>query len=129
MGAQENKVVMRRIFDEVINGRNLELADDLYGAEHTLHPATSGVGRGPEGMKDAFAGLHEQFPDVHVEIHSILAEDDLVAVRVTFTGTHAGSGERAAWPEMVFTRFSAEGKALESWEVTDTGRSGDSPPW
>jgi hypothetical protein len=29
---------------------------------------------------------------------------------------------------MVFARFS-EGKAVESWEVTDTGRSWDSPPW
>jgi predicted SnoaL-like aldol condensation-catalyzing enzyme len=129
VGAQENKVVMRRIFDEVINGRNLALADDFYDAEHTLHPETSGVGRGPEGMKEAFAGLHQEFPDVRVELESIVAEADLVAVRVTFTGTHAASGERAAWPEMVFTRFSDEGKALESWEVTDTGRSGDSPPW
>jgi hypothetical protein len=31
------------------------------------------------------------------------------------------------WPGMVFARFS-EGKAVESWEVTDTGRSWDSPP-
>jgi predicted SnoaL-like aldol condensation-catalyzing enzyme len=120
---------MRRIFAEVINGRNLELADDLYDAAHVLHPETSGVGRGPEGMKEAFAGLHEEYPDVRVEIESVVAEDDLVAVRVTFTGTHAASAERAAWPEMVFTRFSEEGKALESWEVTDTGRSWDSPPW
>jgi predicted SnoaL-like aldol condensation-catalyzing enzyme len=129
VGARENKVVMRRIFDEVINGRNLELADAYYDASHTLYPETSGVGRGPAGMKEAFAGLHEEFPDVHAEIESIVAESDLVAVRVTFTGTHAASAERAAWPEMVFTRFSDEGKALESWEVTDTGRSWDSSPW
>jgi predicted SnoaL-like aldol condensation-catalyzing enzyme len=128
VGAHENKVVMRPIFDVVINGRNLELADDLYDTGHTLRPETSGVGRGPVGMKEAFAGLHEEYPDVHVEIESIVAEADLVAVRVTFRGTHAASAERAGWPEMVFTRFSDEGKALESWEVTDTGRSTDSPP-
>jgi hypothetical protein len=29
---------------------------------------------------------------------------------------------------MVFARFSG-GKAVESWEVTDTGRSWYSPPW
>jgi predicted ester cyclase len=46
----------------------------------------------------------------------------MVAVRLTFSGTHAPTGERATWPEMVFARFS-EGKAAESWEVTDTGRS------
>jgi hypothetical protein len=80
-------------------------------------------------MKEAFAGLHEEYADVHAEIESIVAEADLVAVRVTFRATHVASAEPAAWPEMVFTRFSDEGKALESWEVTDTGRSPDSPPW
>ena len=128
METAENKTVLCRIFDEVINRRDLDLADELFSEEHVLHPEASGVGRGPDGMKRAFAGLHEEFPDVRVEIESMVAEGDMVAVRLTFTGTHAATGEAAAWPEMVFTRF-AEGKAVESWEVTDTGRSGSSPPW
>jgi predicted SnoaL-like aldol condensation-catalyzing enzyme len=126
--AQNNKDVQRRIIDEVINQKNLDLADELFSEDHELHPEALGVGRGPEGMKRAFAGLHEEFPDVHVDIESIVAEGDMVAVRLTFSGTHAPSGERATWPEMVFARFS-EGKAVESWEVTDTGRGWDSPPW
>jgi predicted ester cyclase len=112
----------------VINQKNLDLADELFSEEHGLHPESAGVGRGPEGMKRAFAGLHEEFPDVQVEIESMVAEGDMVAVRLTFSGTYALTGERATWPEMVFARFS-EGKAVESWEVTDTGRSWDSPPW
>ena len=129
MGTAENKDVQRRIIDEVINQKNLDLADELFSEEHELHPEAPGVGRGPEGMKQAFAGLHEEFPDVRVEIESIVAEGDMVAVRLTFRGTHALTGEKATWPEMVFARFSEEGKAAESWEVTDTGRSWDSPPW
>jgi predicted ester cyclase len=128
MGTAENKAVQRRIVEEVINGQNLDLADELFSEAHELHPETSGVGRGPEGMKQAFAGLHEEFPDIRVDIESMVAEGDLVAVRLTFSGTHAPTGERATWPEAVFTRFS-EGKAAESWEVADTGRSWDSPPW
>jgi predicted ester cyclase len=114
--------------DEVINGKNLDLANELFSEEHELHPETPGIGRGPEGMKRAFAGLHEEFPDVRVEIESMVAEGDMVAVRLTFSGTHAPTGQQAVWREMVFTRFSA-GKAVESWEVTDTGRGWDSPPW
>lgn len=128
MGAAENKAALRRIVDDVINRKNLDLAHELFAEEHQLHPESAGVGRGPEGMKQAFAGLHEEFPDVQAEIESMVAEGDIVAVRLTFSGTHASSGERAAWPEMVFTRFS-EGRAVESWEVIDTGRSPDSPPW
>jgi predicted SnoaL-like aldol condensation-catalyzing enzyme len=128
VGTAENKAVQRRIIDEVINRKNLDFADELFSEEHELHPETPGVGRGPEGMKRAFAGLHEEFPDVRVEIESMVAEGDMVAVRLTFSGTHALIGERATWPEMVFARFS-EGKAVDSWEVTDTGRSWDSAPW
>ena len=128
MGTVENKAVQQRIIDEVINKKNLDLADELFSEEHELHPGAPGVTRGPEGMKRAFAGLHEEFPDIRAEIESIVAEGDMVAVRLTFSGTHAPTGERAAWPEMVFARFS-EGKAVESWEVTDTGRSWDSPHW
>jgi predicted SnoaL-like aldol condensation-catalyzing enzyme len=127
VGTAENKAVQRRIIDEVINRKNLDFADELFSEEHELHPETPGVGRGPEGMKRAFAGLHEEFPDVRVEIESMVAEGNMVAVRLTFSGTHALIGERATWPEMVFARFS-EGKAVDSWEVTDTGRSWDSPP-
>lgn len=128
MGADENRETMRRIFDEVITGKRLELADELYAADHELHPASVGIGRGAAGMREAFAGLHEEYPDVRVELHSMVAEDDLVAVRVTFSGTHATTGARATWPEMVFTRF-VSGKAAESWEITDSGRAPDAPPW
>ncbi len=128
MGTAENMAVQRRIIDEVINRKNLDLADELFSEEHELHPEAAGVGRGPEGMKRAFAGLHEEFPDIRVEIESMVAEGDVVAVRLTFSGTHAPTGERATWPETVFARFS-EGKAVESWELTDTGRTWDSSPW
>jgi predicted SnoaL-like aldol condensation-catalyzing enzyme len=128
VGTEESKTVQRRIIDEVINRKNVDLADELFSAEHELHPEVPGVTRGPEGMKRAFAGLHQDFPDIRVEIESIVAEGDMVAVRLTFRGTHAPTGQRATWPEMVFTRVS-EGKAAESWQVTDSGRGWDKPPW
>jgi predicted ester cyclase len=128
VSAEENKAAQRRIIEEVINRKDLDLADELFSEEHLLHPEAAGVARGPEGMKRAFAGLHEEFPDIHVEIEDMLAEGEVVAVRLTFSGTHAPSGERATWPEMVFARFT-RGKAVESWELTDTGRVWDSPPW
>ena len=128
MSAEENKAAQRRIINEVINQKNLVLADELFSEEHKLYPESAGIGHGPEGMKRAFAGLHEEFPDIHVDIESMVAEGNIVAIRLTFGGTHAPSGEKAVWPEMVFARF-LESKAVESWELTDTGRSWDSPPW
>lgn len=123
----ENKAAMRRILDEVINGKTLDAADDLYTDEHVLYPEGE-VGTGPAGMKEAFAGLFEQFPDVRVTIESMVAEGDTVAVRLTWAGTDATTGEQATWPEVVFTRF-ADGKAAESWELLDTDRAPNAPPW
>lgn len=124
----ENKAVVRRIMEDVINARDVDAADELFSDEHELHPETPGIGRGAEGMKRAFAGLHEQFSDVHVTIESMVADDDIVAVRLTFTGTDAVTGVRSTWPEMVFTRFSA-GRAVESWEIIDTGRAPGNAAW
>jgi hypothetical protein len=72
--AESNKAVQRPNIDEVINQKDLDLADELFSEEHELHPEAPGVGRDPEGMKWAFAGLHEEFPDVRVEIESMVAE-------------------------------------------------------
>jgi hypothetical protein len=44
VGIAENKAVLRRIFDEVINRKNLDLTDELFAEEHELHPDTSGIG-------------------------------------------------------------------------------------
>jgi ketosteroid isomerase-like protein len=123
-----NAAVMRRIFEEVINAKKLDLAEELYSEDHALYPNVAGVARGGAGMKEAFAGLHEQFKEARAEIESLVAEGEMVAVRVTFSGRNASTGEKIFWPEMVFTRF-AEGRAVESWEITDSGHTWTSPPW
>ena len=91
MEAAENKAAMRRIMEHVINEKNLDAVYELFTEGHELHPETPGIGRGGEGMKRAFVGLHEQFPDVRVTIESMVAEDDMVAVRLTYSGTNAAT--------------------------------------
>ena len=49
MGTAENKAGQRRIIDELINQKNLDLADELFSEEHELHPEAPGVSRDPGG--------------------------------------------------------------------------------
>jgi steroid delta-isomerase-like uncharacterized protein len=43
-----------------------------------------------EQAKQFFGMVHQAFPDLHAEVHDVIAEGELVAARVTYTGTHQG---------------------------------------
>jgi len=74
--------------------------------------------RGPAGFTE-IVGLRIAFPDIHYTIEDIVAEDDKVAVRWTWSGTHQAG----------FRSFGPTGKA-----VSNTGagifrlKAGTTPP-
>ena len=70
--------------------------------------------------------LRTAFPDLHFEIHDMLAEGELVAFRSTMTGTHRGpfqglppTGKSISVAHMHFVRV-VEGKTSDLWHVWDT---------
>lgn len=88
---RESKELVQRFISEMVNGKNYELADELFTADYTRHdPDTPGDEQGPEPFVDALQQLHEAFPDMEVYVGEIIAEDDLVAFEGTMTGTHEG---------------------------------------
>lgn len=89
--AQENKELVQRFISEVVNGRNYDLADELFTADYTRHDPDAPVDeQGPEPFVEALKQLHEAFSDVEIHVGEIIAEDDLVAFEGTMTGTHEG---------------------------------------
>lgn len=63
------------------------------------------------------------FPDLHLEVQSILAEGDLVSLRITITATHLGefmglepTHRKVTWHIVEELRF-ADGKVVEHWDV------------
>ena len=55
-----------------------------------------------------------------------MAEGDLLAARVTYTGTHEGTmrgvaptGRVLTWDAMTFRRFDEEGRVVERWIIGD----------
>jgi predicted SnoaL-like aldol condensation-catalyzing enzyme len=71
---EENKAIVRRVFEEVLNQRNLGLADKYYSPEYVLHPGLPASSRGPERVKRTFSQLFEAFPDVRATIENLAAE-------------------------------------------------------
>jgi predicted ester cyclase len=65
-------------------------------------------------MRQVLGMFLQAFPDMHVELHHVLADGDLVCSHGTFTGTHEGE----------FMGVGASGKAvtvdyIDLWRVDD----------
>lgn len=67
----------------------------------------------------------EAFPDLRMEVEELLAEGELVAARLTLSGTHrapwagvAPTGKRIKMALMMFFRFEGA-KMVELWESDD----------
>jgi len=88
---ENNKAIAKRLVEEFWNNGKAELAETLAAPKFErieLFSDTPAIG--PEGLKNAAAEWRRAFPDVHLTVDEILAEDDKVACQWTFTGTHKG---------------------------------------
>lgn len=90
--SEENKAVVRRFVEEVMNAGNLDAADELVAPDHVNHdPTAPEVPPGPEGVKQLIGMYRAAFPDIHFHTGEMISEGDTVAHRWTFTGTHEGA--------------------------------------
>jgi steroid delta-isomerase-like uncharacterized protein len=116
----ENVRNIRRIYDELWNGRNLGLADELI-ADDTINYDTGLVPMpfGPEEMRGTVRRISAAFPDHRHEVDEVIADGNNVVVRCTLTGTHEGpfmgippTGRRIEVTEIHIYRL-VDGKAVE----------------
>jgi steroid delta-isomerase-like uncharacterized protein len=126
VSAEENKAISRRAGEEIFNGGNLDLADELYAPDYVLHdPSLPEDLHGPEGLKRYAAMSRGAFPDARVSVEDQIAEGDKVVDRWTATGTHTGdlmgvppTGRRIEVSGITIGRF-AGGKIVEDWYQGD----------
>lgn len=120
MSTAENKALIRRVFDEALNAGNLSLLDQLFASDF-VDNATPEQLPGPQGVRDYFQSVRTGFPNMHVTIDDLLADDDKVMVRTTWGGTHQGTYEDIAATGKAITRTMiqifrvANGKIQEEW--------------
>ena len=125
MSVEENKALFRRTYEELLNRGDLDVADELVATMFINHEAPPGRDRGPESMRGLATMLRTAFPDLHFEIEDMVAEGDMVAGRLTMSGTHEGplmgtppTGRSVRQDQMHFVRF-RDGKGVEHWGVRD----------
>jgi len=80
----ENKRNVDRLFEACFNQGDVGLLEELVSPEYV---GLQGE-RGPAGFKGIVVGLRTAFPDIHYTVEDVVAENDKVAVRWHWTGTH-----------------------------------------
>lgn len=109
MNAQHNKAVIRRLFEEVWNARNLDAVTDVLVPDYAKRE------------RNWAEYVLAAFPDTRFTIEDMLAEGDRVSTRVVWHATHRGefagitaTGRQIALPTIFIHRME-QGKAAESW--------------
>jgi steroid delta-isomerase-like uncharacterized protein len=123
--SKQNKALVRRYLDQVYNNGRSDVIDELLADDYVDHSAPSGQAPGTAGTRQVYDMYRTAFPDLRVKIHHLVAEDDLVVARATFTGTSRGplmgappTGKPVQFSSMVIVRLRA-GRFVERWEQMD----------
>jgi len=113
MSTEQNKAVVRRFIEEVLNNQDLALADELLAPDYVNHLAPGGR----EGFKQFNTMLRSALPDlkIHVSIEHMVAEGDYVVVRASMHITN--NGKEATGSGLGEYRF-ANGKIVEDWPLS-----------
>ena len=120
MQAEQKKAVIRRLYDQIVNGGKLELLAELFSPDFVDH-STPTQAVGISGVKAYLAEVRSGFPDIRVSIDVLFAEGEMVAVRTTWHGTHLGvyEGHAATGQHVERTLLQLfrlhDGKILEEW--------------
>jgi predicted ester cyclase len=80
---------VRRVFEEGINQKKLEIFDELLAPNYVNHSMPTPT-PGPEGFKAVVGMFMSAFPDFRVEVEDVITEGDLFSSRGYFTGTQQG---------------------------------------
>jgi steroid delta-isomerase-like uncharacterized protein len=91
MTPAENKTVVNRFVEEVINQGRLEQADELVVADFVELDPLPGQQPGREGLKEVIGQMRTAFPDIHWVLSEQVAEGEKVVSRFTWSGTHRGT--------------------------------------
>jgi predicted ester cyclase len=138
MSTEDNKAIVRRMYEEVWNKGNVAAVDELFAPHYVNHfdfPTNVSVPerfqQGREETKQFIPQWLTAFPDLHFLVEFQVAEGDLVVTHGTAHGTHKGeyrglefkgippTGKQVTWTFTAIDRL-ADGKIVESWFNDDS---------
>lgn len=98
--AQKNEAIIRNLYEQVLNKRNLQQLQDIVSDDYV---GVRGQ-KGAAGFQATIADLIKGFPDIQWHVEELVGEGDKVVIKWTVQGTHTGQ----------FQQYPATGKTVSS---------------
>ncbi len=125
MAVDENKLVVRRWYDDYVNRHDLGVLDELLTQDFVNHVPSNAPGNGKAELGMADGLLFAAFPDLRLTIEDMITDGDKIVVRYSALGTHQGSFYGAAPTGKTLTSSGIDvfrcvnGKVAERWLEAD----------
>jgi predicted ester cyclase len=124
MSTEDNKTLVRRFYDEVLNARRIDVIETLALADYIEHDPLPGQRDGLVGLQDRVSMLVGGLASTYT-VRETIAEDDRVVVRWRNTGVHSGeflgvppTGRPFDFAGIDIYRIE-NGRMAEHWHVVD----------
>jgi predicted ester cyclase len=91
MSTAENKRLVRRYIEDVVNTGNVDRIADFISPDYIDSHDKTGQSSGLEGAKRHILGVRQTYPDLHVTVEQQIAEGEWGVTRIIARGTHQGA--------------------------------------
>ncbi|WP_165423280.1 ester cyclase [Ktedonosporobacter rubrisoli] len=120
MGIEQNKRIIRRLFEEALNQGKLEVLDGLFSPTFVDY-STPDQPAGPAGVKAYLADIRKRFPNLQVMIEDMIAEGSKVVVRSVWRGAQQGATADRETSRTMIQIFQLEnGRIIGEWNEGDS---------
>jgi len=123
--SKDQNIAAQQRMGEAINAGDLDALDEVMSPDVVDHDPAPDQPAGTQGFKEFFTTMRTAFPDLHVDVEHLVADDENVAFAYRITGTHQGefqgiapTGQRVDARGVQISRF-VDGRITERWGSSD----------
>ena len=126
LSTEERVAIARDYLARVFNGQNAERAREFFTPDVVWHGGALGTVTGVDTIVPVLGGFIGALTGIKAEVQDVIANKDLVALRLVVSATHTGNllgipatGRRVQWDAVDIYRVRDDGKISEQWAFED----------